>query len=131
MPTKLFIHTDSEQHSFTGAQVANFVEVSRLRLGQGKYLVQAKGELGGFPSLAIVKFEVSASGASIASQETSLVSGSTQHWVLTFAAAIPAGGAAAIVSLRAIGAGLATPGHLVNAGNVAITALSVDEIHTS
>jgi hypothetical protein len=132
MPTKLFIHTDSEQHFFAGGQLADFAEVSRLALQKGKYLVQAKGELAGFPSVATVKLEVKpASGASIASQETGLVSGSSQNWVLTLAATIPAGGAAAIVSLRAVGAGLAAPGHLVNAGNIAIVAVSFDEIHIS
>jgi hypothetical protein len=139
MPSKLFAFTDPDNH-FLGA-TDDFVEVSRLHLVPGSYLVQAKGLVSGPGALAALKLEVTGFfGEVVASQQSLYVASSSQTFILAVAANVPfeggAGsegtpvppGAAAILAVRPSGPSLATPGHSVGIVDITITALSVDEI---
>jgi hypothetical protein len=141
MPSKLFVLTDPEAHFLQEA--ANFVELCRLPLEPGPYLVQAKGAVTGPGALAALRLDVlSFFGSVVTSHESLFVAHASQTFVLVVATSVPfegGGGSegtpappgpSATLSVRASGPAL-TPGHHVSISDITITALAVDEIVTA
>jgi hypothetical protein len=136
MPSKLFVHVESENHFFGPT---DFVEVCRLPIEVGRsYLVQARGlaglEAGSFMT---VRLELRRFGGGVISSTESNYINHSQQFVLTATGAVPAEGGAgsgppppgpSVTLLVKTFWIQHEPGHSVGVVDTVLTALTVDEI---